>query len=859
MSNKFDPSAIEETYRQMWRENKTYQPSLDSAKRPYYNLMMFPYPSAEGLHVGNMYAFTGADVHGRFRRMQGFDVFEPIGLDGFGIHSENYAIKIGKHPGEQAAVSEQNFYRQLEMIGDGFAWENRLETYDPEYYHWTQWLFVQMFKNGLAYKGLAMVNWCPSCKTVLADEQVEDGRCERCKTVVERKEMGSWYFKITEYADRLLENIDNYVWNDVHGESHTGLKWPNKVTVAQRNWIGRKEGMLMSYPVVGQEDTTIECFTTRADTNFGASFIVLAPEHPLISQITSPENQAAVQDYITQAVNKTEQERQAEEGKKTGVFTGAFVQHRLTNRQLPVYVADFVLMGFGTGAVVGVPAHDQRDWEFAQLFDLPILPVISSGDQELDVQVAAGKAVFEEHGTLINSEQFSGSSSEQALNQDIKTWLVSQGFAQPQRSYHLRDWLISRQRYWGPPIPMTFCQACSDAGKGERSEMPGWYSVPEEQLPVVLPHVEQFKPEGDGTSPLDNAPSDWKYTTCPGCDGQATRETDVSDTFLDSSWYFLRYPSVGHANANSQPFPVLTEAQASGSADTHPRWFPVDAYIGGAEHAVLHLLYSRFVTMALHDWGYVEVDEPFPYLFGHGLIIKDGAKMSKSKGNVVNPDEYIQKYGADALRTYLMFLGPYDQGGDFRDSGMHSMYKWLNKVWQQIQTVQPGDSTSPALASQLNQVIQKNTSDISELKYNTCIARLMEVMNTWKEGHTMSVEDAQIFLKLLAPFAPYVSEELYQQLQGGLVEKGAAFSSIHTSEWPQADLTKIQAGDVTVAVQVNGKLRATITVDTERSTQQEVLESLAKEDAAFQRAIQGKDIVKVIFVPGKILNFVVKL
>lgn len=847
----YNHTAIEEKYRALWEQELLYTPDMSSAKKPYYNLMMFPYPSAEGLHVGNMYAFTGADVHGRFRRQQGFDVFEPIGLDGFGIHSENYAIKVGKHPAEQAKISQENFYRQLNMIGNGFAWDHRLETYDPEYYRWTQWLLAEMFRHGLAYQAEATVNWCPHCKTVLADEQVEDGKCERCKHEVVRREMTSWYLKITAYADRLLDNIDNYEWTDVHGEKHVGLNWPKKVTIAQKNWIGRKEGVLIEYPVVGSEHS-IKCFTTRFDTNFGASFVVLAPEHELVAEITTAEQREAVEAYVDEAKNKSEQERKVGERDKTGVFTGAYVEHRVTGRQLPVYVADFVLMDFGTGAVVGVPAHDQRDFEFAKKFDLPILQVIESGDADVDSVVAAAEQPYEGHGTLVNSEQFNGIASEKALQEDMTQWAVEQGWGEVQRAYHLRDWLISRQRYWGPPIPMVFSQEAADQGIGEVDGLPGWFAVPDEELPVILPHIEEYKPEGDGTSPLDNAPEDWKEVQInhPKFQGKGVRETNVSDTFLDSAWYFLRYPALHRADASENPFGQVKEA---------PAWFPVDAYIGGAEHAVLHLLYARFITMVLYDWGLVPFEEPFPFLFGHGLIIKDGAKMSKSRGNVVNPDEYIQKYGADALRTYLMFLGPYDQGGDFRDSGMHAMYKWLARVWETVQSVQADDTTSPDIEAQLHQTIAANTDEMGQFKYNTCIARLMEIVNSWRDGQKLSVADTVAFLQLLAPFAPYMAEELYQQMQERFssLQSGTSFASIHLSGWPEADSKKAQEQSVTIAVQVNGKLRDTFSAPVESSTDKTWLEDRARAMDGVQKYLSQATVRKVIVVPGKIVNFVV--
>lgn len=940
----YDPKSLQSKYKKIWQEHGTYEPDLQAAKRPYYNLMMFPYPSAEGLHVGNMYAFTGADAHGRFRRMQGFDVFEPIGLDGFGIHSENYAIKMGKHPADLAKVSQEHFYDQLSQIGNGFAWNERLETYDPAYYRWTQWLFIQMFRHGLAYKGSARVNWCPSCKTVLADEQVEDGRCERCKSEVERREMSSWYFQITEYADRLLENIDNYHWTDAQGESHTGLQWPSKVTTAQKNWIGRKEGLAIDFPVVKEsaasdsqhasdtqhasdpqhasdhQPAPITVWTMFWETIFGATYLVVAPEYEHLEDIVTPDQQEAVAAYVSQAFNKSEQERLISR-EKTGVFTGSYVTNPANGQKIPVWVADYVLADVGTGAVMGVPAHDQRDFEFAQVYDLPVIQVVAYEDSEINARVAAGEQAHEAPGQLINSQapdgtSFNGQSAWEAGKQAIKQWLIEQGKAQTQRHYHLRDWLISRQRYWGPPIPLVYCEDCARVGRGERPELPGWYTVNEAELPVELPYLDEYQPTGDGTSPLDSAPDAWKITTCPACGGKAKRETDVSDTFLDSSWYFLRYPSAGAAapapnsikeNADpaisamasdaaensslgntpdTHPWPHISHldphAAKSSSAQGkdapfHPNWYPVDAYIGGAEHAVLHLLYARFVTMALHDWGYLPSEEPFPFLFGHGLIIKDGAKMSKSRGNVVNPDEYIAKFGADALRTYLMFLGPYDQGGDFRDTGMHGMHKWLNRVWEVGQSVLHQDSTmtapetTPKLRRLLHQTIAANTSEMAQLKYNTCIARLMELVNLWKEAdQQMSQADTVKFWQLLAPFAPYLTEDLYQQLQAGKSKPGddtqlpantskqaADFTSIHHTRWPEAEAQYLVEDSVTIAVQVNGKLRATLTIPADQANEEAAVIALARELADVKRYCQGREIKKSIYVPGRIVNFVV--
>lgn len=821
--NTYSHKEVEKKWSSIWLKEKVYEPDLLHAKDPYYNLMMFPYPSAEGLHVGNMYAFSGADIYGRFQRMHGKDVFEPIGLDGFGIHSENYAIKIGKHPAEQAKVSEKNFYRQLQMIGNGFSWNERLETYDEEYYRWTQWLFIQMHKNGLAYKASAKVNWCPSCKTVLADEQVENGLCERCKSVVERREASQWFFKITEYAERLLKNIDT-------------LKWPEKIKTAQRQWIGKKEGIEISYNVKGT-DKKIVCFTTRSDTNFGATFIVLAPESSFVQEIlsgeisVSKEIKDALQHYVEKALHKTEQQRQKEGKKKTGAFTGLYAINQLNGKEMPIWVSDFVLMGFGTGAVVGVPGHDLRDFQFAKAFNIPVVRVVIGKDGDTS-EITEEKQVQEDEGVMMNSSFLDGMNIHDATSK-IMDYLVENGFGKKTVSYHLRDWLISRQRYWGPPIPMIYCKDC------------GWQEVPEEDLPVKLPNIKEYIPKGDGKSPLENAPKEWLYVPCPKCGKEAKRETDVSDTFLDSSWYFLRYPSLGSKTASTHPF----------DPDIMKKWLPVNTYIGGAEHAVLHLLYSRFVTMALKDWGHLSFEEPFPFLFGHGLIIKDGAKMSKSKGNVVNPDEYIEKFGADTLRTYLMFLGAYDQGGDFRDEGIAGMYRFLQKVWNIFHdNKKVGTVSTDLVLKKLHKTIKKCTEDMTNFKFNTSIASLMECMNVWTaEGEMLKKEDALHFLKLLAPFAPFMTEEMYQEI----FSDAAKFSSIHTKPWPSFDHLLIKETNESVVVQINGKMRVVLELPSDIAGIQDKVYEKALEVTKISSELSGRTPKKIIFIAGKILNLVV--
>ncbi|MBI5151090.1 MAG: leucine--tRNA ligase [Candidatus Pacebacteria bacterium] len=819
----YDHQTASKKWSKMWQDHAVYEPNLSTAKKPYYNLMMFPYPSAEGLHVGNMYAFSGADIYGRYQRMLGHDVFEPIGLDGFGIHSENYAIKIGKHPAEQAKVSEKNFYRQLSTIGNGFAWNERLETYDPEYYKWTQWLFVQMFKHGLAYKASSQVNWCPSCKTVLADEQVEDGKCERCKSEVERKEAKQWFFKITDYADRLLTNIE-------------GLKWPEKIRIAQRQWIGKKAGINIVYQVVGSTATII-CFTTKP-VNFGATFLVLAPEHELVRNIIDEiikvpkKNLEQVKKYTQEALNKSDQQRKIEEKKKTGVFTGLYVLNHVTKKEIPVWISDFVLGTVGTGAVQGCPGHDERDFEFAKKFEIPI-PRVVIGKDGFDGAITSLKQVVTDGGTMVNSEFLDGMEFHDAMEKTMD-YFEEHGWGKRVISYHLRDWLISRQRFWGPPIPMVECKKC------------GWQAVPEDQLSVELPFIQDYKPTGDGKSPLEKAPKTWLYTACPTCGAKAKRETDVSDTFLDSSWYFLRYPSLFAASAATQPFdPAITK-----------KWLPVTTYIGGAEHAVLHLLYSRFVTMALKDWGYLEFEEPFPFLFGHGLIIKDGSKMSKSKGNVVNPDEYIEKFGVDTLRTYLMFLGPYNQGGDFRDTGIAGMERWMQKVWRLFheKLVTGSQKTSPKLQTKLHKTIKKCTTDMADFKYNTCIAAMMECTNLWlSEGEMMGKDDALKFLCLLAPFAPYMTEELYQTL---FQPKTTPFSSIHTLHWPAYEESLTLDDMVEIAIQINGKFRGKMAVQSSDAKDKALLEHNAQKEEKIARILSTMSIKNIIVVPGKLVNIV---
>jgi leucyl-tRNA synthetase len=826
-TSQYNHQQIEKKWQAVWQKNKTFEPDLKSAKKPYYNLMMFPYPSAEGLHVGNMYAFTGSDIWGRFMSMQGFNVFEPIGLDGFGIHSENYALKVGRHPKKQAEISQKNFYRQLCLIGNMFSWESRLETYDPSYYHWTQSIFIKLFKAGLAYRDKAPVNWCPSCKTVLADEQVIQGLCERCETQVQEKELEQWFFKITDYADKLLQNLKT-------------IDWSTKVKIAQKNWIGKKTGINITYPVLNT-NLKLTCFTTRPDTNFGATFVVLAPEHPLVKKILSlkkPEvekQKEKITQYISKTKKITKQERISQGREKTGVFTGLYAKNQLTGFKMPIWISNFVIMEAGTGAVVGVPGHDLRDFEFALKYGLEIKRVVVGSDNDKSPITKPGQ-VQEDEGKMINSGFLNDLDIHQATKK-IMDYIEKKGWGKKTTVYRLRDWLISRQRYWGPPIPMINCKKC------------GWQPVSETDLPILLPELKDWKPEGSGRGPLAKA-KDWAKTSCPKCQGPAQRETDVSDTFLDSAWYFLRYPSV---DKKDKPWDKsITE-----------KWLPVDMYIGGAEHSVLHLLYSRFLTMVFADFKLLNFKEPFTRFRAHGLIIKDGAKMSKSKGNVVNPDIYIKKYGADSLRCYLMFLGPLLAGGDFRDTGMAGMYKFLAKVYRLCQKHIQKSSANQCSKKELffqHTTIKKVEDGVKRFKYNVAIATIMEYVNFLSGERQVSKRSLEILILLLAPFAPFLTEELWQNIQNiksVQKQKNSKLDSVHHQPWPKFEKQHVKQKTKTIVVQVNGKVRDKISIPVKQADSKNKVEKLALQSSRVQKHIKNKTIEKTVFVKGNLINFVI--
>ncbi|MBT4482057.1 MAG: leucine--tRNA ligase [Candidatus Latescibacteria bacterium] len=801
---KYDHREIEKKWRERWSKRGDYKIDMDKAQRPFYNLMMFPYPSAEGLHVGNVYAFTGSDIYGRFMKMCGYDVFEPIGFDAFGMHSENFAISKGVHPAQLVPENISNFRdNQLKLIGNMFDWSRQVDTTDKNYYKWTQWIFVQLFKNNLAYQEEASVNWCPSCKTVLASEQVISEKCERCSSTVTRKKMLQWFFRITKYAERLNANLDTIDWSDI-------------TVSAQRNWIGKSQGADIDFAVSGC-DEKLRVFTTRPDTIFGATYMVLAPEHPLVEKITPPEQKNTVESYVREAVSKSEQERIEEAGEKTGVFTGGYAVNPANGKQIPIWVADYVLIGYGTGAIMAVPAHDERDFEFATEFNLPIVEVISPDGTSHTL-----KEAYSGEGIMINSGEFNGITSQEAIGK-ITGWFAERGKGKKSVNYRLRDWCISRQRYWGPPIPVIHCKSC------------GPQAVPESDLPVLLPEMDDFRPDGSGRSPLSRN-EDFVNTTCPQCGGPARRETDVMDNFLDSAWYFFRYPST---EFDDMPF----------DRERTKKWLPVDMYIGGNEHAVLHLLYTRFITMALKDMGYIEFDEPFKCFRAHGLIIKDGTKMSKSRGNVVTPDTFIAKYGADCFRTYLMFLGPYTLGGDFQDKGITGVRRFYDRIYRlactgNLSTISLEDKK---LITLLHKTVRDVTKHIQNLEYNTAIAFMMEFLNEINRQDIVYKEAVEILVRLIEPFAPHLSEELWEML--GYKE------SIFTAGWPEWDESKIVFDTFELVAQVNGKIRAAMEAPMDISSEDAI--ALATSHTNVQRFIEGKPIRKTIYVPGKLVNIVV--
>ncbi len=819
MIDRYNPQEIEKKWQQRWDKDQLYKVSEDGPKPKYYALTMFPYTSGD-LHIGHWYAMAPSDVHARFKRLQGYNVLHPMGFDAFGLPAENAAIKRGIHPFTWTMQNVENMRRQLRSIGAIYDWSREVVSCLPEYYKWTEWFFLKLYEAGLAYRGKAPVNWCPQCQTVLANEQVVGtGFCERCGTAVTRRDLEQWFFRITKYADELL--------------SFNGIDWPERIRIMQRNWIGRSEGTEISFALdhPGTSEKEIRVFTTRPDTTYGVTFMVFAPEHPLVSVLTTPEKKTEVDAYIERSRRLSEIERLSTEKEKDGVFIGSYCTNHLTGEKVPIWIADYVLLSYGTGAVMGVPAHDERDFAFAKKYDIPIFVVIAPPDWQGEEL----KEAYIEEGTLVNSEQFNGLPSRQGIKA-ISDFLEEKGWGRRTISYRLRDWLISRQRYWGAPIPMIYCDTC------------GIVPVPETDLPVLLPEDAEFKPTGE--SPLKYH-EQFVNTTCPRCGGPGKRETDTMDTFMCSSWYFMRYTSPG---TDSAPF----DNKKNGF------WMPVDLYTGGAEHAVMHLFYSRFFIKALRDIGLVEFNEPFTRLFNQGVIIAEKQKMSKSLGNVITPDEYVTELGADTVRAYLMFLAPWEQGGEWNDSSISGVSRWLNRIWQLVlDEYKPDDKVAPdriqteekALSRFTHQTIRRVTQDLEKLRFNTMLSALMEFTNylakTKETGAISSStwqESMNILLRLLAPTAPHFTEELWERM-------GRPYS-IHNQSWPRWDEKLAQDEEITLVVQVNGKLRDRITVPAS-ITEEELPQALQEKAVKANAYLEGKKIRKRIYVPGRLVNFVV--
>ncbi len=820
-----DIAALEEKWQKNWYDSEQFAVDVRSLKDPFYILNMFPYPSGDKLHMGHWYQYGLIDTWARFQIMRGREVFQPMGFDAFGLPAENFAIKKGIHPDISTIKNTEHMITQMKRMGVAYPWNCMINTSKPEYYKWTQWIFLQFFKAGLAYRKEAPVNWCTGCHTVLANEQVVDGACERCGSGAVRKNLTQWFLKITDYADRLLDGIDP-------------LDWPQKTKAMQKNWIGRSEGASINFALAGS-DEKIEVFTTRPDTLFGVTYLTLAPEHPLALKIASPAQLGPLQDYIKETEKHTELERIAQDDQKTGVFTGAYALNPLSGEKVPIWVADYVLFSYGTGAVMAVPAHDERDFAFAKAHDLPINLVIDSPSQKLSLPLTEA---YTDKGILINSGEFDGLSSDEA-KKAITDKLSEKKCGAHKVTFRLRDWLVSRQRYWGTPIPIIHCPACGEV------------AVPEEDLPVVLPENVEFKPTGE--SPLVRC-EEFINASCPKCGGKAKREADTLDTFVCSSWYFLRFPS-----AHAQNFAFEKELTE--------KFLPVDKYIGGPEHAILHLLYARFFTMFLHDQKLINFSEPFPSLIHQGIILApDGQKMSKSKGNAISPDPYVEKYGSDILRLYLCFAFNYVDGGPWNDEGFIAVNRFMEKVERLFEeqselfsgtTIPSMDNLSAEdkkLLFSAHNSIKGATIDTERFMFNTSIARLMEFYNAVTDYLRLVPAPAQNknllaqlltdFIKILAPFAPHRAEEIWQGMGNE--------TSIFKFSWPEWDEKYLVLDEINMAVMVNGKLRGEITVS--RDAREDAIKEIASAHDKVVRQLEGMSIVKHIFVPGKLINFIVK-
>ncbi len=822
MNRDYNFKKIEPKWQKVWEENDLFHVTEDPEKPKYYCLEMFPYPSGK-LHMGHVRNYSIGDVVARYKTMKGFNVLHPIGFDSFGLPAENAAIKNGAHPAVWTSSNIAEMERQLREMGLSYDWDREACTYKEEYYRWMQWIFIQFYKKGLAYKKENPVNWCPSCATVLANEQVVDGCCERCGTQVTKKDLSQWYLKITDYADRLLDDLDNMPG------------WPEKVKTMQRNWIGRSEGTELDFDVVDM-DIKLRVFTTRVDTLFGTTFMVVSPEHPLLSKLISGmENEEKCKEYCEFVKTMSDIERTSTSKEKTGVFTGRYAMNPLTGKKMPIYISDYVLISYGTGAVMGVPAHDQRDFDFAKKFGLDIVPVVDPGTgidwQNLD-------AAFEAEGIMINSGKYDGMNNEDAIVA-IRDDLKAMGLGEAVTNYKLRDWLISRQRYWGTPIPMIECPDC------------GWVPEKEENLPVLLPTDVVFT--GKGESPVATSKT-FVDCKCPVCGKAAKREVDTMDTFLDSSWYFLRYCDARNDKAAFDP-------------EKAAYWLPVDQYIGGVEHAILHLMYSRFFTMVLHDLGLVNVDEPFTNLLTQGMVLKDGSKMSKSVGNVVSPDEIIGKYGADTARLFILFAAPPDRELEWSDTGVEGSYKFINRVYRLIAELSEVTAGIPPVYTpetkddkQLNYILNNTVKRVSDdiekrFNFNTAISAIMELTNEiyrYKELEDINLgllrDSIEKLVLIMSPFTPHVCEEMWEGL--GFTEP------VYRASWPGYDEKALVKDSIEIVVQINGKVRSKLEVPSGLS--KEEFEKVCMDDPSVKSLVNGKDVIKIIAVPGKLLNIVVK-
>ena len=803
MSTKYNFKEIEEKWRKIWEENPVNPP--DDSKPKYYCLDMFPYPSGNGLHVGHWRGYVLSDVISRQKLMEGYELLHPMGWDAFGLPAENYAIKTGTHPSEATKKSISNIKRQVNDIAAIYDWDKEINTTDPEYYKWTQWIFIQMFKNGLAYEKEMPLNWCPNCKAVLANEEATNGVCDRCGATVTKKNLRQWMLRITKYADRLLNDLDK-------------LDWPEKVKKMQSDWIGKSYGAEIDFPVDGA-DKAIKVYTTRPDTLYGATFMVLSPEHPIVKEITTAEYKDAMDKYCYEASTKSNVSRMTDK-EKTGVFTGSYGINPLNGAKTPIWVSDYVLADYGTGAIMCVPAHDDRDFEFAKKFDLPIIQVISKDGKEVENLTEA----YTEPGIMINSNEFNGMKSEDAKKK-VPDYMEEKGFGKKTVNFKLRDWVFSRQRYWGKPIPLIHCEKC------------GTVPVPEDQLPVILPNVKSYKPTDTGESPLA-AIDEWVNTTCPCCGGPAKRETNTMPQWAGSSWYYLRYCD----NHNDKEL---------ASKEALKKWLPVDMYVGGVEHAVLHLLYARFYTKFLHDIGVVDFDEPFKRLFNQGMITKDGAKMSKNKGNVVSPDETVENYGCDSLRMYELFIGPPELDSEWDDNGIDGVFRYLNKVWKFVNEYKDKLVEKPTAEMEFvkNKLTCEITKRLEALTLNTVVSGFMEYTNKMiavaKAAGGIDKDSLETLTLLLAPFTPHISEEMWQLLGHD--------TSVFTHGWPKYDESKLKEETVNIAVQINGKVKVQLSVDP--NADKDTVLAAAK--AALGDKLSG-NIVKEIYVPGRIVNIVVK-